>query len=80
MQITFTAEALGLPAGVPLKSRDLTVDVKKKHLKICLKGKQPLVDGEMHKEVKTGDIIWTVEDSKKLVLTLDKVGLLLRVR
>ena len=80
LQITFTAEALGLPAGVPLKSRDLTVDVKKKHLKICLKGKQPLVDGEMHKEVKTGDIIWTVEDSKKLVLTLDKVGLLLRVR
>ena len=80
LQITFTAEALGLPAGVPLKSRDLTVDVKKKHLKICLKGKQPLVDGEMHKEVKTGDIIWTVEDSKKLVLTLDKVGLLWRMR
>ena len=24
--------------------------------------------------MKTGDVIWTVEDSKKLVLTLDKVN------
>ena len=25
-------------------------------------------------QVKTADVIWTVEDSKKLVLTLDKVN------
>ena len=74
LQIVFTAEQLGLGAGLPLRSRDLTVDVKKKHMKIALKGKQPLVDGELHKEVKTADVIWTVEDSKKLVLTLDKVN------
>jgi hypothetical protein len=51
LQIVFSAEQLGLAPGLPLKSRDLTVDVKKKHLKIALKGKTPLVDGELHKEV-----------------------------
>jgi hypothetical protein len=51
LQIVFSAEQLGLAPGLPLKSRDLNVDVKKKHLKIALKGKTPLVDGELHKEV-----------------------------
>lgn len=75
LQVVFTKQQLGLADNLPLKSRDLVVDIKKKHLKIALKGKEPLVDGELHKEVKTGDsVIWTVEDSKKLVLTLDKVN------
>jgi len=74
LQVVFTAENLGLAAGLPLRSRDLTVDVKKKHLTISLKGKEPLVDAELHKDVKTAEVIWTVEDSKKLVLTLDKVN------
>lgn len=74
LQVVFSAEALGLPEGLPLKSRDLKVEVKKKYLKIGLKGKELLVDGELHKEVRTDDVIWTVEDSKKLVLTLDKVN------
>ena len=51
LQVVFSAEQLGLAPGLPLRSRDLTVDVKKKHLKISLKGKEALVDGELHKEV-----------------------------
>mmetsp|Transcript_12305 Transcript_12305/g.17875 ORF Transcript_12305/g.17875 Transcript_12305/m.17875 type:complete len:333 (+) Transcript_12305:23-1021(+) len=74
LQVVITAQNLGLAEGLPLRSRDLTVDVKKKHLTISLKGKEALIDAELHKDVKTGDVIWTVEDSSKLVLTLDKVN------
>jgi hypothetical protein len=49
--VIFTAEQLGLRPGLMLKSRDLIVDVKKKHLKVALKGKPPLIYGELHKEV-----------------------------
>ncbi len=49
--MVFTAEQLGLGPGLMLKSRDLIVDVKKKHLKVALKGKTALIDGELHKEV-----------------------------
>jgi len=58
--VVITAQNLGLAEGLPLRSRDLTVDVKKKHLTISLKGKEALIDAELHKDVKTGDVIWCV--------------------
>ncbi|EKX45230.1 hypothetical protein GUITHDRAFT_159699 [Guillardia theta CCMP2712] len=72
VQVIIDSQKLGLPPGVPLKSRDLTVSLTKKKLKIQLKGKEPLVDGELHKEVKTDTFIWTIEDANRLVLSMDK--------
>lgn len=58
-----------LPNGV--KARDLSVVIKKKHLKVALKSKpnEPLIDGPLSKEVKTDETLWSVEnDGKKSVL------------
>ena len=63
VQVIIDSQKLGLPPGVPLKSRDLTVSLTKKKLKIQWKGKEPLVDGELHKEVKTDTFIWTIGDA-----------------
>ena len=30
----------------------LTIDIKKKNLKVAVKGKDPLIDGELHQAVK----------------------------
>lgn len=50
-----------VPAGS--KSRDLIVDIKKKSLKVALKGKGPegvIIDGELPKEIKVDDSTWTL--------------------
>ncbi|KAL7071336.1 hypothetical protein ACQ4LE_009521 [Meloidogyne hapla] len=57
----------------PLKAKDLIVDVKRKHLKIGIKGHQPIVDGELAEEVKLETCNWVIEDKKIVVLNLDKV-------
>ena len=63
-----------LPDGV--SSKQLDVQMKAQHLKIGLKGQAPLIDGPLHKKIKTGESLWTLEaDGAKrtLQLTLCKV-------
>uniref|UniRef100_A0A914MAG0 Nuclear migration protein nudC n=1 Tax=Meloidogyne incognita TaxID=6306 RepID=A0A914MAG0_MELIC len=60
--------------GFPLKAKDLIVDVGRKHIKIGLKGKQPLVDGELAEEIKLESLNWIIEDKKNIVLNVDKVN------
>lgn len=65
-----------LPAGI--KAKDLNVVIKKKHLKIALKTKpnEPIVDGPLHKEVKTDETIWSVQDEngqRVLSINFEKV-------
>jgi hypothetical protein len=47
-----------VPAGT--KSRDLVVEIKKTKLKVSLKGKEPIIDDELAKEVKVDDSTWTL--------------------
>jgi hypothetical protein len=56
-----------------LKAKDLIVDVKRKHMKIGLKGREPVIDGELSEEVKVESMNWVIEDKKAVVMTLDKV-------
>lgn len=60
--------------GFPLKAKDLIVDVKRKHLKIGIKGHQPIIDGELSEEVKLETCNWVIEDKKIVVLNLDKIN------
>uniref|UniRef100_A0A915LVD9 Nuclear migration protein nudC n=1 Tax=Meloidogyne javanica TaxID=6303 RepID=A0A915LVD9_MELJA len=55
-------------------AKDLIVDVGRKHIKIGLKGKQPLVDGELAEEIKLESLNWIIEDKKNIVLNVDKVN------
>ena len=50
-----------LPKGT--SSKHLLVDIKQKHLKVLIKGKdEPLLNGELCEKVKVEDSLWTVED------------------
>nr|CAD2164353.1 unnamed protein product [Meloidogyne enterolobii] len=60
--------------GPATLAKDVVVDVGRKHLKIGLKGKQPLVDGELAEEIKLESLNWIIEDKKNIVLNVDKVN------
>lgn len=50
-----------VPAGS--KSRDLVVEIKKLRIKVGLKGKEPILEGELPKEIKVDDSTWTLGQS-----------------
>lgn len=49
-----------IPVPQGIRGRDLAVDIKKKGLKAGLKGKDPIVQGELTKEIKVDDSTWTL--------------------
>lgn len=67
---------LYVPTGVgfPLKSRDIIVEFKQKHLKVALKGHPPIIDAEMPQKVKIEECYWTLEDKKLIHIFLEKVN------
>lgn len=52
-----------VPVPQGTRSRDLIVDIKKTKLKVGLKGKEPIIDDELCKEVKVDDSTWTLGSS-----------------
>lgn len=62
---TQTLQDLQVLVSVPkgTRAKDLVVDISKKRLKVGVKGKEPIVDGEMHQTVKCEDCFWSVEDN-----------------
>ena len=59
-----------------ITSKQLDIQMKASSLKIGVKGQTPIVDGSLHKKIKTGDSLWTLETDgpkRTLQLTLVKV-------
>lgn len=65
---------LRIPLGGAYKSKDLNVSIEKKHIKIGIKGKEPIIDGELPKEVKLEESTWTLQDKKIMMVQLEKVN------
>mmetsp|Transcript_18175 Transcript_18175/g.32995 ORF Transcript_18175/g.32995 Transcript_18175/m.32995 type:complete len:346 (+) Transcript_18175:43-1080(+) len=61
-----------VPVPVGTKGRDLVVDITQTKLKVGLKGKEPILEGTLTKRVIVDDSFWTLEDSKEVVITLQK--------
>jgi len=60
-----------IPKGI--KSKQLLVDFKGKHLKVGVKGQPLIIDGELHAKVKPDDCAWTLDsETGKLTLTIAK--------
>jgi hypothetical protein len=60
---TLNELTVSIPVPAGSKSRDLIVEIKKKALKVALKGKGPegvIIDGELPKEIKVDDSTWTL--------------------
>ena len=56
-----------------LKSRDVVVNITKKHLKVGLKNQPPVIDAELNAEIKTDDSLWTI-DKNVVVITFEKIN------
>ncbi|EDW78846.1 uncharacterized protein Dwil_GK12498 [Drosophila willistoni] len=57
-----------------LKARDIVVNIGKKTLKVGLKGQEPIIDGELCGEVKQEESVWVLQDSKTVIITLEKIN------
>uniref|UniRef100_A0A7S1U7F9 Nuclear migration protein nudC n=1 Tax=Phaeomonas parva TaxID=124430 RepID=A0A7S1U7F9_9STRA len=49
-----------VPPGT--RSRDLSITIAARKLKVGLKGQPPLIDGELHKKIIVDESFWTLED------------------
>ena len=55
-------------------SKQLDIQMKASTLKIGVKGQTPIIDGPLHKKIKTADSLWTLEtDGAKRTLQLSFV-------
>ncbi|PIL31882.1 hypothetical protein GSI_06586 [Ganoderma sinense ZZ0214-1] len=59
-----------VPRGT--RARDLSVMIQKKKLSVGLKGKEPILSGELCKEIKLDDSTWTLEDQESILIHLEK--------
>lgn len=63
---------VNVPVPPGTKSREIVCDIKKNHMKVGLKGKAPILEGELHKPVKPDDCFWSLEDNKAISILLTK--------
>lgn len=63
---------LQVPPGT--SGKDLTVLIKKKALTVGLKKQDPLLDGELPKDIKVEESTWTLDDNKEVVIHLEKIN------
>jgi hypothetical protein len=61
-----------LKATFKVKARDVVVEYDRKHIKVGLKGHKPIIDGELYNEIKVEDCCWVLQDSKSVLITLEK--------
>lgn len=71
---TLSELEIRVPTGVsfPIKSRDVVVEIEKKHLKVTVKGHESIIDGELYNTVKLEESFWTLEDRKMVSVRLEK--------
>jgi hypothetical protein len=61
------------PEGITAKALSVRIDTK--HLSIGLKGKAPILSGELYRPIKAEDSLWCLEDKSTLVVTLFKTNM-----
>ncbi|KAI3830866.1 hypothetical protein MKX03_015571 [Papaver bracteatum] len=62
--------SIPVPAGT--KSKSVTCDIKKNHIKVGLKGQPCIIDADFYQSVKVDDCFWSIEDSKEISILLTK--------
>ncbi|KIM48252.1 hypothetical protein M413DRAFT_16234 [Hebeloma cylindrosporum] len=75
---TWTQELGEVDVIVPVpqgtRGRDLNVVLEKKKLSLGIKGQEPIMAGELCKEIKVEDSTWTVQDNKAVLIHLEKLN------
>ncbi|CCL99021.1 uncharacterized protein FIBRA_01030 [Fibroporia radiculosa] len=63
-----------VPVPKGTRGKDLTVIIQKKKLSVGLKGKEPIMGGELSKEIKVEESTWTIEDQEEVHIHLEKLN------
>jgi len=63
---------LRIPLQEGTSARQLNVDLKKETLLVGVKGSEPIINGKLHSRINPSECFWDVEDTKLLVVTLQK--------
>ncbi|EXJ95975.1 hypothetical protein A1O1_01100 [Capronia coronata CBS 617.96] len=75
---TQTLEEAEVTVPIPgnLKARDLVVELKKTHVKVGIKGQEPIIDGDFPHPIQTDESTWLLntksDGSKEIVINLAK--------
>ncbi|KAF8632576.1 hypothetical protein AX15_001786 [Amanita polypyramis BW_CC] len=63
-----------IPMAKGTRARDLAVIIDKKKLSVGVKGREPIMSGELCKEIKVEDSTWTLEDNQAVHIHLEKLN------
>ena len=55
------------------QAKDLVIQIEKKHLKVGIKGKPLIIDGDLNKDIKLEESTWVLEDKNCVLINLEKV-------
>ncbi|KIW84203.1 hypothetical protein Z517_03452 [Fonsecaea pedrosoi CBS 271.37] len=73
---TLEEAEVSVPIQGNLKARDLVVELKKTHIKVAVKGQEPIIDGDFPHPIQTDDSTWVLstkpDGSKEILITLAK--------
>ncbi|KIW30287.1 uncharacterized protein PV07_06043 [Cladophialophora immunda] len=73
---TLEEAEVSVPIQGNLKARDLVVELKKTHIKVAVKGQDPIIDGDFPHPIQTDDSTWVLspkpDGSKEILITLAK--------
>jgi hypothetical protein len=70
---TLSEVEIRVPLNMVLKARDIVVEIKKKHLKVGIRGKPLIIDGDSYNEMKLEESTWLI-DGKDIVINIEKVN------
>lgn len=57
-----------------LRSRDVIVNIQRRHLTVRIKGQPPIIDDDLQHEIKVEECTWLLEDGKTFLINLEKVN------
>ncbi|ORZ02887.1 HSP20-like chaperone [Syncephalastrum racemosum] len=63
---------VSIPVPKGTRGRDVEVVIKKKQIKVALKGQPALIEGELCKEVLVDDCTWTIDNQQEVNVHLEK--------
>ena len=67
---------INVPLAKEIRSKDLDIKYDDKHLKVGIKGKEPIIDGELFGAIDSESLIWTIDENikgeKNLNITFEK--------
>lgn len=61
-----------IPVPPGTRAKQLNIEIKQKHLTVGIRGSEPIINGELHKEVNVPECMWQLEDNKEVIIHLQK--------